>query len=394
MQVNTQTIHSMSDTSYVIPSLPLPYDLETKEILKQLNQANRRLAELKGVALTIPNEQILISTLTLQEAKDSSEVENIVTTQDDLYQGAAASISELAVNAATKEVLNYREALEQGFRLVIKKGVLTSSVIKEIQKMLEHNSAGFRSVPGTALKRSDGKLIYTPPQDKQTILDLMDNLERFINDDAISDIDPLIKLAIIHHQFESIHPFYDGNGRTGRIICVLYLVLTGRLDLPILYLSRYITHNKEDYYRLIQAIRDKNSDNAAEWEAWILFMLKGIEATAIETTRLVKGISQLMADFKAVLRPKFGKQYRHELLNNLFFHPYTKVEFLEKELGVSRPTATRYLNGMVETGLIEKVKLGRTHYYINIPLMNLFMSVSDSKKNEAVLPIESVLDIE
>lgn len=394
MQVNTQTIHSMSDTSYVIPSLPLPYDLETKEILKQLNQANRRLAELKGVALTIPNEQILISTLTLQEAKDSSEVENIVTTQDDLYQGAAASISELAVNAATKEVLNYREALEQGFRLVIKKGVLTSSVIKEIQKMLEHNSAGFRSVPGTALKRSDGKLIYTPPQDKQTILDLMDNLERFINDDAISDIDPLIKLAIIHHQFESIHPFYDGNGRTGRIICVLYLVLTGRLDLPILYLSRYITHNKEDYYRLIQAIRDKNSDNAPEWEAWILFMLKGIEATAIETTRLVKGISQLMADFKAVLRPKFGKQYRHELLNNLFFHPYTKVEFLEKELGVSRPTATRYLNGLVETGLIEKVKLGRTHYYINIPLMKLFMSVSDSKKNEAVLPIESVLDIE
>lgn len=394
MQVNTQTIHSMSDTSYVIPSLPLPYDLETKEILKQLNQANRRLAELKGVALTIPNEQILISTLTLQEAKDSSEVENIVTTQDDLYQGAADSISELAVNAATKEVLNYREALEQGFRLVIKKGVLTSSVIKEIQKMLEHNSAGFRSVPGTALKRSDGKLIYTPPQDKQTILDLMDNLERFINDDAISDIDPLIKLAIIHHQFESIHPFYDGNGRTGRIICVLYLVLTGRLDLPILYLSRYITHNKEDYYRLIQAIRDKNSDNAAEWEAWILFMLKGIEATAIETTRLVKGISQLMADFKAVLRPKFGKQYRHELLNNLFFHPYTKVEFLEKELGVSRPTATRYLNGLVETGLIEKVKLGRTHYYINIPLMKLFMSVSDSKKNEAVLPIESVLDIE
>lgn len=394
MQVNTQTIHSMSDTSYVIPSLPLPYDLETKEILKQLNQANRRLAELKGVALTIPNEQILISTLTLQEAKDSSEVENIVTTQDDLYQGAADSISELAVNAATKEVLNYREALEQGFRLVIKKGVLTSSVIKEIQKMLEHNSAGFRSVPGTALKRSDGKLIYTPPQDKQTILDLMDNLERFINDDAISDIDPLIKLAIIHHQFESIHPFYDGNGRTGRIICVLYLVLTGRLDLPILYLSRYITHNKEDYYRLIQAIRDKNSDNAAEWEAWILFMLKGIEATAIETTRLVKGISQLMADFIAVLRPKFGKQYRHELLNNLFFHPYTKVEFLEKELGVSRPTATRYLNGLVETGLIEKVKLGRTHYYINIPLMKLFMSVSDSKKNEAVLPIESVLDIE
>lgn len=373
-----------------IPHLPLSYDLETKAVLKQLNQANRRLAELKGVALTIPNENILVSTLTLQEAKDSSEVENIVTTQDDLYQGAAESFSNFIANAATKEVLNYREALQHGFHLVKEKGVLTSSVIKEIQKMLEHNSAGFRSVPGTALKRSDGKTVYTPPQDKQTILELMDNLERFINYDRLSELDPLIKLAIIHHQFESIHPFYDGNGRTGRIICVLYLVLTGCLDLPILYLSRYITHNKGEYYRLIQAIRDNNEDNAEEWEAWILFMLKGIEETAIETTRLVKGISKLMAEFKTVLRPKFGKQYRHELLNNLFFHPYTKVEFLEKELMVSRITANRYLNALVKTGLIERIKIGRSYYYMNLPLMNLFMSVSDSNPTDGIAPIESV----
>ncbi len=377
-------------SEYNIPHLPLAYDLETKAILKQLNQANRRLAELKGVALTIPNENILVSTLTLQEAKDSSEVENIVTTQDDLYQGAAESLSNFVANAATKEVLNYREALQQGFHLVKEKGVLTSSVIKEIQKMLEHNSAGFRSVPGTALKRSDGKTVYTPPQDKQTILELMDNLERFINDERLSDLDPLIKLAIIHHQFESIHPFYDGNGRTGRIICVLYLVLTGCLDLPILYLSRYITHNKGEYYRLIQAIRDKNDDNATQWEAWILFMLKGIEETAIETTRLVKGISKLMVEFKTVLRPKFGKQYRHELLNNLFFHPYTKVEFLEKEMMVSRITANRYLNALVETGLIERIKIGRSYYYMNLPLINLFMSVSDSNHFGSIAPIESV----
>ncbi|RXI22721.1 MAG: addiction module protein [Candidatus Amulumruptor caecigallinarius] len=376
-------------TQYHIPTLPLSYDLETKAVLKQLNNSNRALAELKGVALTIPNENILISTLTLQEAKDSSEVENIVTTQDDLYQGAAASFSDYVVNAATKEVLNYREALEHGFRLVKNKGVLTSSVIKEIQKMLEHNSAGFRSVPGTSLKRSDGKTVYTPPQDKQVILGLMDNLERFINDDSISDLDPLIKLAVIHHQFESIHPFYDGNGRTGRIICVLYLVLTGRLDLPILYLSRYITHNKGEYYRLIQAIRDKEKDNADEWESWVLFMLRGIEETAIETTRLVKGIAKLMADFKAVLRPKFGKQYRHELLNNLFFHPYTKVEFLERELMVSRVTAHRYLNSLLETGLVDRVKLGKAYYYMNIPLMNLFINVSDLSGN-IVETIESV----
>lgn len=382
----------MSSTQYTIPNLPLPFDLETKAILKQLNQANRRLAELKGVALTIPNEQILISTLTLQEAKDSSEIENIITTQDDLYQGAAASFSDLAVNAATKEVLNYREALEHGFLLVTQKKVLTSSIIKEVQALLEHNFAGFRSMPGTALKRSDGVVIYTPPQDSQTIINLMDNLERFINNDSLSSLDPLIKLAIIHHQFESIHPFYDGNGRTGRILCVLYLVLTNRLDLPILYLSRYITHNKGEYYRLIQAIRDKSLDNSAEWEAWILFILKGIEETAIETTRLVKGISKLMTEFKSILRPKFGKQYRHELLNNLFFHPYTKVEFLEKELSVSRQTATRYLNEVAKTGLIQKIRVGRNHYYINIPLMQLFLSVSDTPKDESALSIESVLN--
>lgn len=379
-------------SEYKIPHLPLSYDLETKAILKQLNQANRRLAELKGVALTIPNENILVSTLTLQEAKDSSEVENIVTTQDDLYQGAAESLSNFVVNAATKEVLNYREALHHGFLLVKEKGVLTSSVIKEIQKTLEHNSAGFRSVPGTALKRSDGKTVYTPPQDKLTILKLMDNLERFINDERLSDLDPLIKLCIIHHQFESIHPFYDGNGRTGRIICVLYLVLTGCLDLPILYLSRYITHNKGEYYRLIQAIRNKNEDNATQWEEWIMFMLRGIEETAIETTRLVKGISKLMAEFKTILRPKFGKQYRHELLNNLFFHPYTKVEFLEKEMMVSRITANRYLNTLVDTGLIERIKIGRSYYYMNLPLINLFMSVSDSNPSETVDPIESISD--
>lgn len=376
-------------TAYSIPFLPLSYDLETKAILKQLNNANRRLAELKGVAMTIPNENILVSTLTLQEAKDSSEVENIVTTQDDLYKNASELYSDYAINAATKEVLNYREALQHGFRLVKEKGVLTSSVIREIQKLLEHNSAGFRSIPGTTLKSSDGKTVYTPPQDRTEILNYMDNLETFINNDDISELDPLIKLAIIHHQFESIHPFCDGNGRTGRIICVLFLVLTGRLDLPILYLSRYITHNKKKYYELIQDIRDKNSDNADEWEAWILFILKGIEETAIETTRLVKGISKLMADFKSVLRPKFGKQYRHELLNNLFFHPYTKVEFLEKELMISRVTAQRYLNLLMETGLIDRVKIGKAYYYINVPLMNLFMCVSDVDDKSAVNPIES-----
>lgn len=230
--------------SYKIPLLPLPYDLETKTVLRQANKANRKLAELKGVAQAIPNERILISSLTLQEAKDSSAVENIVTTQDDLYR-AGLDANFTLIGAATKEVLFYREAINEGFKLVRNKNILALNDIKRIQEVLEQNSAGFRTTPGTQLKRSsDGAVIYTPPQDGQRIVELMSNLEQFINDDELCPIDPLVKMAIIHHQFESIHPFYDGNGRTGRIVNILYLVTSGLLDLPILYLSRYITHNK------------------------------------------------------------------------------------------------------------------------------------------------------
>lgn len=357
---------------YIIPNLPLPYDLETKAVLKQLNKANKMLAELKGLATTIPNEQILISSLTLQEAKESSEVENIVTTQDDLYR-ASVSINQELQSAATKEVLNYREALQHGFNLVRKRQLLTNNVIKEIQERLEYNRAGFRTVPGTVLKRNDGTVVYTPPQDANEIAEYMKNLERFINDDSMCDFDPLVKMAIIHHQFESIHPFYDGNGRTGRIINVLYIVQNRLLDLPILYLSRYITRNKAEYYRLIQAIRDKNSDNASEWEEWILFMLRAVEETAFDTINLVKGIGKLMTDYKNILRPLFGKYYKHELLNNLFFHPYTKLEYFQRDMSISRQTASKYLDKIVSTGLLEKIKLGRENYYVNKGLMALFL---------------------
>lgn len=357
---------------YIIPNLPLPYDLETKAVLKQLNKANKMLAELKGLATTIPNEQILISSLTLQEAKESSEVENIVTTQDDLYR-ASVSINQELQSAATKEVLNYREALQHGFNLVRKRQLLTNNVIKEIQERLEYNRAGFRTVPGTALKRNDGTIVYTPPQDANEIAEYMKNLERFINDDSMCYFDPLVKMAIIHHQFESIHPFYDGNGRTGRIINVLYIVQNRLLDLPILYLSRYITRNKAEYYRLIQAIRDKNYDNASEWEEWILFMLRAVEETAFDTINLVKGIGKLMTDYKNILRPLFGKYYKHELLNNLFFHPYTKLEYFQRDMSISRQTASKYLDKIVSTGLLEKIKLGRENYYVNKGLMALFL---------------------
>lgn len=360
--------------NYNIPTLPLGYDLETKAVLKQLNLANKKLAELKGVALSIPNENILISTLTLQEAKDSSEVENIVTTQDDLYK-ADLDLKDSVIKAAEKEVMNYRNALISGYQQVKKHRILTLNTIKEIQKSLENNSAGFRKVPGTNLKNNKGEIVYTPPQNGTDIEQYMTNLEAFINNNELCDYDPLVKMAIIHHQFESIHPFYDGNGRTGRIVLILFLVMSDLLDLPILYLSRYITHNKGEYYRLIQEIRDHDGDNFEQWEKWVLFMLKGIEETAEQTINLVKGISMLMSDYKAKLRPAFGRLYKHELLNNLFYHPYTKIEYVERDMMVGRKTAASYLSKIVDMGLLTKMKIGKSNYYINTHLVNLFMSV-------------------
>lgn len=254
--------------------------------------------------------------------------------------------------------------------------MLTCNIIKQVQAKLENNDAGFRSLPGTKLLRNEGEVVYTPPQEKAEIEACMDNLERFINESPAGDIDPLVKMAIMHHQFESVHPFYDGNGRTGRIVNVLYLVVTGLLDIPILYLSRYITRNKSEYYNLIQSVRD-SSDKQKEWENWILFLLKGIEETATETINLVQNISDMMSRYKQVLRPIFGKQYKHELLNDLFFHPYTKIEYLERDLEINRKTAAKYLNTIAEAGLLEIQRFGKSNYYINRELVELFLSVGE-----------------
>ena len=368
---------------YQIPNLPLMIDVETKAVLKQLARSNRALAELKGVAGTIPNENILISSLTLQEAKDSSSVENIITTQDDLYR-ADLAIKDFTVSPAAKEVQNYREAIFHGFQLVRQHKLLTNNNIISIQNVLKHTKGGFRVTPGTCLKRDDGMIIYEPPQHPEDIVRYMGNLEAFINTPDLSDLDPLVKMAIIHHQFESIHPFSDGNGRTGRIVNILYLVINDLLDLPILYLSRFITHNKGEYYRLLQAVRDCGADNAKEWEEWILFILKGVEETSIETTAMIKAISKMMADYKAVLKPLFGTTYKHELLNNLFFHPYTKIEFVCHDMGVQRKTGAKYLDMIVAAGLLNKIKIGRENYYINERLFELFLNYSESVNTEDV----------
>ncbi|MBC7759504.1 MAG: Fic family protein, partial [Phormidesmis sp. FL-bin-119] len=254
---------------WTLDKLPLAIELETVKVLKALPAAHAALAELKGIASTIPNQSILINTLGLQEAKDSSAIENIITTHDDLYK------SELNLDAfkslEAKEVQNYILALKKGFELIKKDGLLTNRTIIEVQETLEDNNAGFRKLPGTALKNAaTGAVVYTPPQDYEEINQLMSNLEKYINDSEMQDCDPLIKMAMIHFQFESIHPFYDGNGRTGRIINILYLILEGLQNLPILYLSNYIIKHKADYYRLLQKIRDENL-----CEEWLLFMIKG-----------------------------------------------------------------------------------------------------------------------
>lgn len=355
---------------YAIPTLPLKHDLETREVMRLVSRSGRKLAELRGLVHTIPNEAILINTLALQEAQDSSEVENIITTRDDLYR-EGAGLGEGLGRVAAKEVMNYREALLAGFADVRETGLLTLKTIKDVQRHLEHNDAGFRSVPGTVLRQNGGQVVYTPPQDYEEICRHMGNLEQFINDSDLCDSDPLIKMAVIHHQFESIHPFYDGNGRTGRIVQILYLVSANLLDIPVLYLSRYINHNKARYYGLIQAIRDKGEDNRQEWVDWVSFMLEGVEETATDAIALVNGISGLMGEFKQVLRPLFGRQYSHELLNNLFFHPYTKIEFVERAMQVGRRAAAGYLEKIVDAGLLKKVRLGASNYYVNTRLTSL-----------------------
>lgn len=356
------------DNGFNINPLPPQMNLETTAILKQLAVSHRYLAELKGVVATIPNETILINTLALQEAKDSSAIENIITTHDELYK--ADLLSDLFENAAAKEVHRYANALKKGFDLVRTNKILSTNIILQIQEELENNSAGFRKLPGTVLKNElSGEVVYTPPQDHNTIVSLMQNLDDYINNDSIHNIDPLVKMSIIHHQFESIHPFYDGNGRTGRIINILYLVTKELLNLPVLYLSRYIITNKSQYYKLLQQVRQ--SEN---WEPWVLYILKGVEETSRQTILLVQGIKDLMMEYKHKIRRELPKIYSQDLLNNLFRHPYTKIEFLRRDLNISRITATKYLNLVKELGFLERKKIGRTYYYINTRLFDLFVN--------------------
>ncbi len=348
----------------------LPYksiDLKTKKILEQLTISSRALAELKGYANTIPNMHILINAVTINEAKDSSAIENIVTTHDDIYKVLTES-GYKEENA--KEVVDYRNAIWSGFEQIKKDGYINTNTIIKIQGIIEHNNAGIRKLPGTELKNSiTGETIYTPPQNEQEIRSYLKNLEDFINDDK-DNIDPLIKVCLIHYQFESIHPFYDGNGRTGRILNILYLVLNQLINSPILYLSKYINETKQEYYRLFSEVRDNNN-----FEDWIIYFLKGVEITSKETIKLIENIQKEMKDYKEEFKAKLPKIYSKELLESLFYEVYTKISYIEKSCGVTRLTAASYLNQLEEIGLLESEKIGREKIYKNIRLISLLSNV-------------------
>lgn len=346
--------------------IPTAASLEVKPVWQRLAEAHRHLAELKGLSESLPNRAILLDTLAIQEAKDSSEIENIITTHDELYaydQNSAAS-------PAAKEVQNYVAALKVGVTDVVNSGLIRMSTILRVQAQIEQNNAGFRKLPGTVLKnQATGEVVYAPPQDAVLIEKLMTQLVDFIHAD--DDLDPLLRMAIAHHQFESIHPFYDGNGRTGRILNLLMLQREGLMELPVLYLSRYITSTKAQYYQLLQSTRETQ-----DWAGWCVYILRGVALTARSEVRLIKQLRELMQATKQQLRKELPKLYSQELLNNLFRYPYTKIGFVEKDLGVSRITAAKHLDALVAAGYVEKKKIGRTNFYINRPLFTLLTQIS------------------
>ena len=326
------------------------FDLKTPRIFEALNEASRSLAELKGFANSIPNQHILINAITINEAKDSSEIENIVTTHDSIYKVLTESGYK---DESAKEVVDYRSAIWRGYEIIKEKGFISTNVLVELQGMIEHNKAGVRKNPGTKLVNSKtGEVVYTPPQEEKEIRDLLKNLEDYINEND-DEVDPLIKMALIHYQFESIHPFYDGNGRTGRILNVLYL-------------SNYINKNKDQYYKLFTEFRENNN-----YEDWIIYILKGIEETSKNTIELIKLIQGEMESYKEEFITKLPKIYSDELLDSLFFEAYTRINYIEDRCGVTRQTAATYLNSLVDAGLLEFEKVGRESIYKNTRLIDL-----------------------
>lgn len=346
-----------------LPSLPPNTDLESKVILKKLITSSRALSELKGAITNLPNPTLFIDTINLQEARASSAIENIITTQDELF---LASIAERKYdNQATKAVLHYKDALWYGFREIEKRPILNTNFIIKLAQIIKENTASIRNTPGTALKNpATGKVIYTPPEGETIIREKLKNLEDFIH--AEDDLDPLVKMAVIHYQFEAIHPFFDGNGRTGRIILLLYLKMIGLLDLPALYMSNYIIENKADYYSNLRKVTEDGN-----WEDWILYMLDMVEKTALKGRRQITAIEELMNTMSSEILKKLPKVYSKGLVEALFRLPYTKRQQLEKEGIASLKTIGNYLIALEENGFLKSDLIGKEKIYINFRLLEI-----------------------
>jgi Fic family protein len=353
-----------------LPLLPPEADIEDIIILKKTISASRALSELKGAITNLPNPNLFIDTINLQEARASSAIENIITTQDELFR---ASINEkIAGSSATKEVMHYKDALWYGIKQVQKKPVLTTNLFIAIMQIIKENNSGIRNVPGTQLKNpATEKVIYTPPEGESVIREKLKNLEDFIH--AKDGIDPLIKMAVIHYQFEAIHPFFDGNGRTGRIILLLYLQLTGLLDLPALYLSDYIIRHKNEYYMNLRRVTEEGN-----WSGWILYMLDMVEQTALKGRSQIVEIEKLMEHMNAEVQEKLPRLYSKNLIEVLFRLPYTKRSQLQKAGLGNLKTVGSYLKALEDNGFLRSEQVGKEKLYLNYKLLEILKRTNNN----------------
>lgn len=343
--------------------LPFNIDLNEIEILKELNTANHHIGELKGVLRILPNSGIVLSLINLSESKDSSAIENIITTYDEIFKEI---VSKTPIGGKPKEVINYKHAIDHGLLIMRQKGYISTNILVDIQNVIEPNKGGIRKLPGTVvINDKTNEVVHTPPQNETEIRELMHNLELFINQN--NDYDPLIQMALIHFQFESIHPFYDGNGRTGRILNILYLVLKEKLSEPILYLSKYIMENKSQYYDLLK----KCNDDMVNIKDFVVYILKGISETSKHTINLILRINQSIELTNEMLKKRLPDIYRYEIVEHLFSYMYTKNEFFRENLNISRATATKYLKLLEKEGFIVSEQLGKEVIYKNVQLLNL-----------------------
>ena len=345
-----------------LPLLPPKAELETKEILTKTIRASRALALLNGAIRNLPNPSLFLDTIHIQEAKASSEIENIITTNDDLYQAVVAD--KKFDNPATKEVISYKEAIWLGFSRLEQRPFITTNLCIELVQCIKQNTAGIRTTPGTTLSNTRGEVIYTPPSGEQVIREKMANLETFINEN--DSIDPLIKMAIAHYQFEAIHPFSDGNGRTGRILLLLQLKLEKLLDVPALFLSEYIIKHKDMYYEGLRSVTENN-----DWSKFILYMLDMVETTSIKGLERLESIVHLMDTTGQEIKDKLPKVYSKDLVEVIFKLPYTKRQnLINAGLGTSK-TVGNYLMALEEEGFLKSIRVGKEKLYLNLPLMNI-----------------------